>query len=362
MDFPKLSFYLHTSQTNIHKKIDLLVMGNEAADLDSMASALVFAYIRAAKGIDLNIVPLIPIARADFKLRPEAVYVFDQAQINPAHLVFLDDITLPSFMDRVDSIALLDHNKLSSLFEPHGEKISIIMDHHKDQDLYHRVQTRVIEPVGSCATLVGELLIRDYPALLDRCLSILLGSAILLDTVNLDPNAGRVTPKDTRVARHLLGTWVPSQNQYFKPLQKAKFNTSGLTTHDLLRKDYKEFEFGSLRFGISSAFLSIRDWWKKDPDFCLGFETYARSRHLDLLISMNAYENQEFKRDLGVYCPDQDIHDRVISALIQNGLGLKSLSLDTGTLCLHGRISFHAQGRTQISRKRLVPLLDEYFS
>lgn len=263
MAFPKLSSYLHMSQTNIHKKIDLLVMGNEAADLDSMASALAFAYIQTISGQGGIILPLMPIARADFKLRLESVYVFEQAQINPGHLVFLDEICVPAFMDRVDRIALVDHNKLSRLFEPHGEKISIIMDHHTDQNLYPRVRTRVIEPVGSCATLVGELLIREHPALSDRCLSMLLGSTILLDTVNLNPGAGRVTPKDQKVARHLLGTWVPDRNLYFKDLQAARFNTSGLTTSDLLRKDYKEFDFGSLRFGISSVCLSIQDWWKR---------------------------------------------------------------------------------------------------
>ena len=43
--------YLLSAKIDIvNKPIDLMVMGNEAADLDSMASAIAFAYIRVASG------------------------------------------------------------------------------------------------------------------------------------------------------------------------------------------------------------------------------------------------------------------------------------------------------------------------
>ncbi len=73
----ELNQYLLESKTDInYKSIDHLVMGNEAADLDSMASAIAYAYLMAAKESDKTIVPVMPIPRADFKPRTEAVYVF----------------------------------------------------------------------------------------------------------------------------------------------------------------------------------------------------------------------------------------------------------------------------------------------
>ena len=73
----RLNQYLLESKTDInYKSIDYLVMGNEAADLDSMASAIAYAYLMTARDNSKTIVPFMPILRADFKLRTEAVYVF----------------------------------------------------------------------------------------------------------------------------------------------------------------------------------------------------------------------------------------------------------------------------------------------
>lgn len=357
MTFQLDRFLMESKACVDRSSIDLLVMGNQAADLDSMASALAFACFQAVNGQE-GIVPLMPIARADLKLRTETVFVLEQAKINPDHLVFLDDILLPEFLNRVCRLALVDHNRLSPDFEILEEKVDMILDHHQDQGLYPQSVPRVIEPVGSCATLVGDILIRESPELLETGLSILLGSTILLDTVNLDPIAGRVTPKDTAVAHRLLKDFTPDLNQYFKKLQDARFKVSDLTTLDLLRKDYKEFQLRGLMWGISSAPLSIAAWQDKDPDFYRGFHTYAQSRKLDVLISMNAYEDNGFKRELGLYCPDPDVHDTLVSVLKKIDPGLTTLG---GMPGFENRIIFFTQADSKMSRKKLVPLLTEAF-
>ena len=76
-----------------------------------------------------------------------------------------------------------------------------LADHHKDQWPAYLKVRKNIEPVGSCCTLVTEkLLALD---LLDgQMVSLLLGS-ILLDTINLDPRAGRATDKDRNIVKQL---------------------------------------------------------------------------------------------------------------------------------------------------------------
>ncbi len=129
----QLNRYLIDAKTDInYKSIDTLVMGNEACDLDSMASALAYAYVLSCSDKEKNIVPLMPIIRGDFKLRTEAVYVFDQAGIDLSNVVFLDDINLERLMEKVKCLALVDHNKLSAPCEPYGNKVAIILDHHRD--------------------------------------------------------------------------------------------------------------------------------------------------------------------------------------------------------------------------------------
>lgn len=359
----ELNHYLVESKTDIRfKPIDYLVMGNEAADLDSMASAIAYAYLMAARKKNKTIVPVMPILRADFKLRSEAVYVFGQAGIDLNSLVFLDDMDFKEVMKRVTGLVLVDHNKLSALCETHGDKVAIILDHHKDENLYPHAARKVIEPVGSTATLVGEDLIARQPDLIDDHLALLLCGTILLDTVNLDPEAGRTTPRDRKIAGILMKSCPLEQNDYFDQVQKSKFDTGGLGTLDLLRKDYKEFHFNEIRCGIASVLFPMTQWGKKDGELCLGFESYVQRRSLDLLLSMNAYTDQGFTRDLAVYCKDVCLHEKIIGFLQEKGLDLTVFSLEDQKPCLDGKISFYRQGNLSISRKKLSPLLDDYFT
>ncbi len=217
--------------------------------------------------------------------------------------------------------------------------------------------------MGSCATLVGEELNTLCPKLAsDAHLTTLLWGTILLDTVNLAPDAGRVTPKDEAVANTLMDACTLDRDDYFAAIQKAKFNTSDLGTFDLLRKDYKEFKFDKISCGIASALLPMVQWDKKDPELCLSFETYVKRRDLDVLISMNAYTDPEFNRDLAVYYADPAEHEKLIGFLQEKGLDLKEIKVDNQKPCLEGKISFYSQGNLGISRKKLSPMLDDYFS
>ncbi len=57
----------HISDTGI------VVIGNEAADLDSMASSLAYGYLLSLQDPRISVLPIMPIPRVDFALRTEAV-------------------------------------------------------------------------------------------------------------------------------------------------------------------------------------------------------------------------------------------------------------------------------------------------
>lgn len=361
MSSSDLNKYLSASKTDISDtSIDLLVMGNEAADLDSMASAITYAYLLAATYEDKTIVPLMPINRADFKLRTEAVYVFAQAGIDLKKLIFMDDVEFEALMNQVAGLVMVDHNRLPVSIEKFEDKVAIIIDHHRDEGLY-RASQKVISPVGSCATLVGEEMIRDNPDLVDEAISLLLGGTILLDTVNLNPGAGRVTPADEKIAAVFLKSCPFDRDSYFKKIHKAKFNTDGLNTYDLLRKDYKEFQFSNHACGIASVLLPLSEWAERDNKLCCGFESWAQTCRIDILLSMNAFTDQTFNRELAVYCKSAGLHDIVLSFLQEKGLALTPIRLENQKSCRKGRISFYRQNNSGISRKKLVPLLENCF-
>jgi len=326
-----------------------------------MASAIGYAYLLAATKRDKTIVPVMPIPRGDFSLRTEAVYVFDQAGIDVANLIFWDDMDFESVLKRVVGLVLVDHNQLSGGMSPHGNKVAIILDHHKNENLYPHAAQKLIAPVGSTATLVGEQWITHCPDLIDAHLALLLWGTILLDTVNLDTSACRVTPRDEKMAAILMKSCSLGQAQYFKKIQKAKFNTADLGTFDLLRKDYKQFQAGKISWGIASALLPLAQWGEKDTKLCQGFEAHAHCRNLDLLVSMNAYTDKGFSREIAIYCKETGLHDPLIEFLQGKNLDLTPIRLGNQSPCLEGKISFHRQGNREISRKKLAPWLADYF-
>jgi exopolyphosphatase len=355
--------YLLKAKTDLNcRSIDYIIIGNQASDLDSMASAIVYAYLLAVRKKDKIIVPVMPIPRSDFKLRTEAVYVFDKARIELNNLVFLDEVDLDRVMNQVGGLVLVDHNKLSGFWDRFREKVSVILDHHKDEHLYPHAVKKVIEKVGSTATLVGEELVTLDPKLIDEPLALLLWGTILLDTVNLDPAAGRVTPKDEKIAQILMMHCPLEQEIYFKGIQDAKFDTADLNTFDLLRRDYKAFKMGRINCGISSVLLPLILWGKTDRKLSLEFESYVKRQNLDLLFTMNAYMGKAFNRDLAIYCKDADLHGKLVAYLQEKGLGLIPVRLKDQKPCLEGTISFYSQGNIGISRKKLSPLLDAYFT
>jgi len=189
---------------------------------------------------------------------------------------------------------------------------------------------------------------------------LLLGT-ILLDTVNLDPQAQRVTPKDERVARRLFEITGADQSELFDKLQAEKFNTSALDTPDLLRKDYKEWQMGAVKLGISSVLLPVKEWLKKDPSIVEKFSKYAQSRKLDILLAMNAYTDPEFKRELVVFSADDQLKEKTVSFLLNSKIGLETIA--AGRVKGAGKnIAFFYQGDLSKSRKKLQPLLNEYFN
>jgi exopolyphosphatase len=334
------------------------VLGSEASDLDSMASSVAYAWLLARQPGELLTLPVINIPRGDFALRTEAVWLFREAGVQVDDLIFLDEIDL----DRAHAqgrlrLVLVDHNSLPASRRDWGRIVEEILDHHADEGLYPDAR-KIIAPVGSAATLVAERLLQSAPQPPVPAVSTLLLGTILLDTVNLDPAAKRVTPRDEQAAARLLEITGTDRQSLFLRLQAEKFNVSVLSTRDILRKDYKEYRLGAVKCGISSAPLSLGDWIGKDPRIEDSFAQYARSRDLDLLLAMCAYTQPEFRRELAVYTADTALGDSVVALLDSSGLGLSPM--EAGARLSGGNLRCYTQADAGGSRKKLQPLLARY--
>ncbi len=361
-----LNLYLQQARVNVRGPDGgAIVMGNEAADLDSMVSAMLYGLLASSRHApgSPSVAPVINCPRNDFSLRTEAVYLFTELNVDVAALLFIDEVDLDA-LHRAGRLrlTLVDHNILAAAQEQYAEAVDAILDHHKDGGLYPRANPRVVEPVGSAATLVAEAILQEKPDLVDAGSATLLLGTILLDTVNLAPGAGRVTAKDRDVAARLRELAGVDGGELFAALEAEKFNVSALGTGDLLRKDYKSWDSPAGTYGISTVLTSLEAWVAKDPGLVAGLDDFLRSKGLVCLLAMLAYTDAEggFHRELIVCAPEAGLAAGLTATLEAGDLALTPIQpaglMDTD------RVMFFAQRNAAISRKKLQPLIDRFFS
>ncbi|TFK75695.1 DHH phosphoesterase [Pluteus cervinus] len=270
-----------------------VVMGNEAGDLDTVASSVAYAYLYA-KLHNTPTIPLIQTARSDLHLRAENLQAltFSGFSSNSSDLLTIDDLPSASPFPS-HKFALVDHNHLGSIFSQNNPQATIVavVDHHADEGLYGSSATpRVITPAGSCASHVAVLFEASASKLEPKNIPVELGSllltAILIDTNGLKPG-GKALHPDIVATRYLLprsnlsssisaelreallsassppasgSTLAPDlgntasdeehQKELFglasikelnKVLSDKKEDVSHLSGRDLLRRDYKEY-------------------------------------------------------------------------------------------------------------------------
>jgi exopolyphosphatase len=162
-----------------------------------MVSALGLAYLEQLKSDTIKYIPLLNIPRDDLSLRGDIVWAFNRFGVDNTNLVFISDLDLEKDSS---SIILVDHNALASSQLFLNSRIIGIYDHHKDENNFLTVLPRVIEPIGSCCSLiVSQWMQSNLMQYLSPDIAMLLLSAVLIDTINLEESFGRTKDKDKEV-------------------------------------------------------------------------------------------------------------------------------------------------------------------
>jgi exopolyphosphatase len=246
-------------------------------------------------------------------LRPENEFVLRHCKV-PSEVIIHPDtlpdgLTIQGLITQGVNIALVDQNTLPPGFE--GGTVTSIIDHHKDEGL-HLDADRLIKPAASCASLVwdryksrleakGIALSAVPPELADMLLA-----AIGLDTDNW--KEGKATEIDYKSTATLIplstfGSRVgdatgdatpvtstsgipPALWEFTERLIKEKTNVNGLSNHNLLRRDYKEFETRSGRYGVAVFPRSLKEAAKRESGGLKSFmggavDKFMRQRRLD---------------------------------------------------------------------------------
>jgi len=174
-----------------------------------------------------TVVPVVNIAREDFVLRTETVFIFKRLKLDPQGLVFIDDVNLAELhAEQRLELVLVDHNRLGPQQAALEPAIIEILDHHDDQGAYPSGTACDIRPVGSTTTLVAERALAAAAEddststfVVQLKYAALLLSGILVDTVNLDSSKGRCTEPDVAAAKALTALIDIDNTELFQQLQ-----------------------------------------------------------------------------------------------------------------------------------------------
>ncbi|KAF4636157.1 hypothetical protein G7Y89_g1922 [Cudoniella acicularis] len=310
------------------------IVGNESADLDSLCSTVVLAYLRTYSSKKDNgfYIPLSNLLRADLSLRPELLPVLKQANLKPSDLITLSD--LPSQSSDPHTLMqelkpertrwiLVDHNVLlGELGKAYGENVVGVLDHHEDERIHVSStedaagEGRVIRTCGSCASLVVEEWRRyrennkNVGEGEEKQWDVEVGKValapVLVDTANLTSKE-KITKTDVEAVAFLEGIVGREfdRKEYYDEISRAKEDIASLGLRDILRKDYKQWSEGRVELGISSVvknmeFLVAKAGGKEG--FLKVVQDWAIEKGLSLVAIMTtSHEGGKFGRELLVW-------------------------------------------------------------
>ncbi|KAH9927953.1 DHH phosphoesterase [Epithele typhae] len=301
-----------------------VVMGNEAGDLDSIASSIAYSWF-ASKVQNATAVALTQTPRSDLHLRAENLHALELAHLDPSDILCIDDVPCASSDPWPSStFALVDHNRLQSRFSRDNPDARVVaaVDHHQDEGLYQDSASprTIVVPTGSCASLIA-LLFEEHPEHMTPDLATLLLCSILIDTSGLKPG-GKAEATDRRAANFLLPILAASQGPLFSfaatdvnadaphdtpgladlhhTLQEKKASVAHLTTSDLLKRDYKEYTMTpatapttAISVGLSSVPVGFEAWLPKDAAFWAETEAFMAARGLAVLGILTSFRDAD---------------------------------------------------------------------
>ncbi|KAM9489332.1 exopolyphosphatase PRUNE1 [Clarias gariepinus] len=336
-----------------------VVLGNEACDMDSMVSALIFAYFLSKTSNSVKAaVPVLNIPRAEFPLRSDSIFLLRESGLSQDQLLFRDEVDLHRLQNL--AITLVDHNVLPEADRTLENAVVEVIDHHRLDRTESSSCPVTVEPVGSCATLVTERIVQKAPELLDQQVAQLLYGTIITDCVNMAPEAGKVTPKDSQYVILLESRFpkLPPRSILFQSLQNAKFDVSGLTTEQMLLKDMKTLSGGDLRLAVSVIYMTLEAFLQREflqQELC----EFCHKHNYNLLVAMTIsfIDNKEPFRQMAVYSSSSRNRDEVIKALEKArnpNLNLSPMSSP------YTDVKAYVQGNTVASRKKVLPIISDY--
>lgn len=249
----------------------VFVTGHKNPDTDSICSALSYAALKQAQGVDAVAVRLGEVGK-------EAQYALDYFQVEAPELI--------ASVEEKQAVMLVDHNEPAQSVDGLDKaELLEIVDHHRLGGLNTANPIFVhIEPVGCTATIITKMFDCQKVELPKKIAGLLL-SAIVSDTVLF--KSPTCTEQDKAAAEKLAVIAGVNLKEYGMAMLKAGADLGDLTPAQIAKTDSKPFSFGKYKAIVAQiSVMDTADILAKKAELVAAMQELCQNEGYDMSLLM----------------------------------------------------------------------------
>lgn len=249
----------------------VFVTGHKNPDTDSICSALSYAALKQAQGVEAVAVRL-------GEVNKETQYALDYFQVEAPELI--------ASVEEKQAVMLVDHNEPAQSVDGLDKaELLEIVDHHRLGGLNTANPIFVhIEPVGCTATIITKMFDCQKVELPKKIAGLLL-SAIVSDTVLF--KSPTCTEQDKAAAEKLAVIAGVNLKEYGMAMLKAGADLGDLTPAQIAKTDSKPFSFGNYKAIVAQiSVMDTADILAKKADLVAAMQELCQNEGYDMSLLM----------------------------------------------------------------------------
>ena len=249
----------------------VFVTGHKNPDTDSICSALSYAALKQAQGVEAVAVRL-------GEVNKETQYALDYFQVEAPELI--------ASVEEKQAVMLVDHNEPAQSVDGLDKaELLEIVDHHRLGGLNTANPIFVhIEPVGCTATIITKMFDCQKVELPKKVAGLLL-SAIVSDTVLF--KSPTCTEQDKAAAEKLAVIAGVNLKEYGMAMLKAGADLGDLTPAQIAKTDSKPFSFGNYKAIVAQiSVMDTADILTKKAELVAAMKELCQNEGYDMSLLM----------------------------------------------------------------------------
>lgn len=249
----------------------VFVTGHKNPDTDSICSALSYAALKQAQGVEAVAVRLGDVNK-------ETQYALDYFQVEAPELI--------AFVEEKQAVMMVDHNEPAQSVDGLDKaELLEIVDHHRLGGLNTANPIFVhIEPVGCTATIITKMFDCQKVELPKKIAGLLL-SAIVSDTVLF--KSPTCTEQDKAAAEKLAVIAGVNLKEYGMAMLKAGADLGDLTPAQIAKTDSKPFSFGNYKAIVAQiSVMDTADILAKKAELVAAMQELCQNEGYDMSLLM----------------------------------------------------------------------------